>query len=239
MTYRELTHKKLMEIFEKRGTRAALTAAEGLLHSKEYSKDLAFKRELNGELCETVLEILLKSYYCRNLSAAKEWHFVKSFVLSERGKSPYDFLTEIDLALFTPACIFLFECKSYSGEKTLIDDGKLYRNGKFACDVFSQSLLHKRTLEPWVNDFVVSGRTPLIQMCMFEYSNGPLTDKRGRAARIEMPCLNAAQVIDYVKGFTETVWNMAVLKKALGVLEVSSDNFRSAHLNYVKELHKR
>lgn len=236
MTYKELVHTKLMGIYEKRGMMPALNVAEGLLHSREYSNDLDFKRELNGELCETVLEIILKSYY-KNQEPKENWHFVKSLVLNERGKNHSDFLTEIDLALFTPACIFLFECKSYSGEKVLAGNGKLYRDSKFACDVFGQSLLHKRVIEPWVSDFVLNGKIPVIQMCMFEYSNGPLIDKRSRSARIEMPCLNAGQVIKYVQSFTEPVWNIACLKKALITLEANSNNFHNAHLNYVKRLH--
>jgi len=236
--YKKATHAKLIEMYQKRGAAYTVKMAEGLLHSQEYYDDFEFRMEVHGEICETVLEIVLDSYLKKNCSKDK-WILVKNLVLFERGRKPGDFLTEIDLALFLEPCVFLFECKSYAGEKVLCGDGVLKRQNASGYDIYRQSCLHRRTLEPWLEGFVNKGKIPLIQMCMFNFSNGGITDTRSRSAKLELPCLGVGDVAKYVTGFHDSVWDMQALKLAVPKLVKISEKLHDRHLEYVKNLHGR
>lgn len=50
--------------------------------------------------------------------------------------------TELDLTLFTPNKVYLFECKSYSGKKRLIDEGLMVTDRFAPFNVYKQSIMH-------------------------------------------------------------------------------------------------
>lgn len=237
MTYKESTHKKLLDIYKSRGAKTALTLANDMLCSRKYADDIEFKRELHGELCETVLEIIIRAFCDKHPEKTKGWILSKGLILKDRAKTDGEFVTELDLTLFTRACVFLFECKSYGGAKKLIEEGKLVRNGSVVCDVYRQSLLHKRTIEPWIEDFVLGNTTPVVQMCMFDFSNGGfIDDARSRAAKLELPCLDVSSVLSYISGFSDSVWDLEILAEAVKQLEKVSDGLRAYHLQYVRSI---
>lgn len=236
MTYKEATYEKMMEVYQNRGKDGAIKAAEGILHSSACADDVEFKMELHGEVCECVLEILIRDEIKTNPNA-KDWVFCKGTVLKDRKNVKKEFFTEIDFILFTPECVFLFECKSYTGRKELICNGTVRRENGSYFDVYKQSVLHKEVLEKWIEDFVLRGKIPVIQMCMFNFSNGELVDKRSRNARREMPCLDKDTVIPYITIPGDRVWDMGCFPHVRDVFNKNSDAFRQRHLDYVKSLH--
>lgn len=238
MTYKEVTHEKLLSLYKQYGKEKTIALAEKMLHTKAGSDDVDFKRDLHGEICETVLEILILEEMKRN-PRAKNWVYCKGMILKNRDNTQKEFFTEMDIVLFTPECIFLFECKSYTGDKVLVGNGILKRASGNSCDVFSQSLLHKEIIEKWMQDFVVRGRVPVIQMCMFDFSSGEIVDKRSRAAKAEMPCLNASNVMKYVTLPGDRVWDIVGIAQAKPMFDRVSSQLRKQHLTYVRELHRK
>lgn len=241
MGYKEKTHEVLMNCYQQKGCKVTLEAARTMLLSKRHKDDTKFAIALHGELCETVLEILLKDYMKNHPKETVGWSVFRGLILKNRESVKRDFCTEIDLTLFTPACVYLFECKSYAGDKILTGNGVLTRvseqNGTSQFNVYRQSVIHRDTMLGWIQDFVLPGKIPLIQMCMFNFSRGSLEDRRSNAAKMEMPCLDESSVVQYVLQLTEPVWNPKCLAIAGGKLEEISKMLQKQHLVYVKGLH--
>lgn len=244
MTYKEATRQLLLEKYEKIGKDRTIAVAKEMLKSKSHRDDLQFTADLHGEICECVLEIILKDLVREKPGLTKHWQICKGVILKNRNGLDRDFTTEMDLVLLTPECFYLFECKSYSGDKTLTGQGKLTRSltidgveNKRTCDVYRQSVIHKETFYDWMKPFVLKGREPVIQMCMFDFSLGELTDLRSRASRIELPCLNAESVVNYVTQPAEVVWDVRYFEQLCEKLRLVSEKLGASHLAYVKQLH--
>ena len=80
-------------------------------------------------------------------------------------------------------------------------------------------------------------RTEIGAENVFDFSLGTLVDKRSRAAKIELPCLNINSLIPYLVSQTEEAWDMQALCAVVERLQAVSDKCRSSHLKYVKSLH--
>lgn len=245
MNYKEITREFLLKKYEEVGRDRSIRFAMEMLKSKNHKDDLQFTADLHGEICECVLEIMIEDYRRTHPTSARDWKYCKSVVLKNRNGLDRDFLTEIDFVLMTPECMYLFECKSYSGDKELTGAGKLTRtimlNGKTnkrSCDVYSQSVIHKDTFYDWIAPFVVKGKEPVVQMCMFDFSLGELVDRRSRASKIEMPCLNCGSVLEYITQPGEVVWDARYFGKLEEKLNMVSAKLRTQHLKYVQSLHR-
>lgn len=236
MTYKEATREKIMALYHDQGFEKALGLAKGIFHSTACIDDVEFRQDLQGEACECILELLVLNQIATN-PKARDWCYNKSVVLKNRTKLEKYFFTEIDFVLYTAETVFIFECKSYSGNKKLTGSGLLTRDNGNSCDVYRQSILHKEVISEWLRDFVIKGRVPTIQMCMFSYSNGTLVDERSRAAKIELPYLTPDNVIDYITTPGDTVWDMRAMPQVVKVFNSMSDKLRPQHLKYVKGLH--
>lgn len=245
MGYKEVTHSKILELYQNKGLKYAVNVAFSMLRTGKFKSDMQFAFDLHGEICESVLEIMVLDYCKRFPSLTKQWSYSKGLILKNRMCVGREFSTEIDFTLCTPQCIYIFECKSYSGEKDLVGNGLLTRKAdvnrgikELKCNVFKQSRIHYDTLSAWVNDFVLAGAEPLIQMCMFDFSIGSLKDNRSRAAKITLPYVtiqNLYNIIDTTG--CEVVWDAESLKIACGKLEKISRRLTDKHLDYVKKLH--
>lgn len=212
-----------------------ISLAKYMLKTGFGKEDAKFAYELHGEICETVLEMLLDEY----VKARPECTIQKGLILWNKYKPDNGFLTEIDWTLFTPECIYLFECKSYSGKKVMTGAGLLSRENGKSYDVYKQSNIHKETLYAWFEDFVLPNKTPLIQMCMFNFSQGELEDKRTKTAKMEMPVLDEENLLEYLKkeSSAEKVWNVKILKIAGEKLAAKSKELQKTHLRYVQKRH--
>lgn len=212
-----------------------IETAQYMLKTGRCKDDANFAYELHGEICETVLEMLLEEY----VKAKPECSMQKSLILWNRKRPDNGFLTEIDWTLFAPESVYIFECKSYSGKKTLTGNGLMTRENGKQYDVYQQSIIHKETLYDWIEGFVLPGKCPLIQMCMFNFSQGVLDDQRSRSAKIEMPVLDEGNLLSFLKAESsaEKVWNVKLLQQAGEKLAKKSESLRKTHLQYVKSKH--
>lgn len=232
MDLKDSTHTKLMSVYQKYGLQVTLKVAYNLLVKQPQVPSISFKTTLNGEVCETVLEILVCDYCRQNRERTRDWCWQKGIILTDPTKKQSSFLTEIDFTLFTPQCIYLFECKSYAGKKILVDDGTIVRENGSEFDVFRQSLLHVETLDKWLAN---TSTNPVYQLVMFDFSRGELTDTRGAKERKLMPLVNENTLFSaLIEG--PVVWDCEYLKKVVAVFEKASPRLRRRHLEYVKGL---
>ena len=232
------THDVLLDLYQRAGLQVTLSVARDLLKSDvrgkiRKSKIAEFKTEMNGELSEVVLEILIMDYCAMHARQTKDWFWYKSLILRDPGGSA-DFLTELDFTLFTPECIYIFECKSYSGKKRLSGDGMLERQSGNSCNVYKQNLLHVRTLDKNLKHSV---KKPIYRMVMFNFSSGDLVDTRADHAKFVMPCVGAEDWESVlVKG--APVWNLGAIKPFTDKLAKDSERLRERHLKYVKSIER-
>lgn len=200
-----------------------------IINSKDYTAE--FKTQFNGEICEAILELLIKEWMEKNKVNGA---LIRSLILRDLNSNNKDFLTEIDMVLFTPWCVYCIECKSYAGDKEIVGDGTIcVANGR-NFDVFKQNQMHLDVLRGWVDGF---SKTPVYQMVLFNFATGEMKDKRDAKARCLMPSTTEQNVLKLFSEVTKTVWDIKGIKQAIPKLEKFSDEHRAKHLEYVKSLH--
>lgn len=235
MSYKTVTREVLKTKRMEFSLSETIELAQYMLKTGFGKENAKFAFELHGEICETVLEMLLDEV----VKKRPECSMQKSLVLWNRKNPANGFLTELDWTLFTPECIYLFECKSYSGKKELTGEGILSRENGKSYNVYKQSVIHKETLYDWVEPFVLSGKTPLLQMVLFDFSQGEIEDKRSKVAKMELPVLNERTLLPFLENESksEKVWNTRALREVGEKLSAKSDELRETHLKYVKKKH--
>jgi len=223
-------HDNLFKIYLDYGIDVLVKLAAETLHDFGLGEEL--QAQVNGEVCEVVLECLIVDYTLRNKEKCKDWLLYKGLILKERGHLSDSFSTELDLTLVTPQCIYLFECKSYKGNNTLTGKG-VYKN----TDVYKQNMLHLKTLDTLAKPFVVKGNLPVYKIALFVFSDGKVEDKRTVDARTLMPLLSLNNWESVLCKDDRVVWDMRNLAKLFDKLEKQSEKLYYEHLNYVKNKH--
>ena len=92
---KDSTRAHLLYLRNKYGTAVAIDVAKKSLAVS--ASDGEFKKQFNGEICETVLEIIIQDLVKKN----PEWFYLKSLVIPDAAGNNPEFLTEIDFVLFT------------------------------------------------------------------------------------------------------------------------------------------
>lgn len=200
--------------------------------------------EMRGEICESVLYVMLIDFIKRN--KIKDWRISKGLILKnidDNKNSKY--FTELDLTLFTPKCIFSFECKSYKGEKFLKDKGTLYvkRNGRFrkGMDIFDQHIKHFDVLKDNLNfalNPVNHSKFKSYRLLCFEMSDSPLMDNREDKYKGMFPVCNVNNLYSIFKNYNERpdYWNMERVNKVVDIIEMAKEKNSKRHLQYVTNL---
>lgn len=233
MDVKDATHARLLDVYRKHGKDVAVQVARKSLGMQGRNRSAEFKTNFNGEVCETVLEILVDDYCKRHPKQTAGWCWGKGIILKDPGRLDKDFTTELDFTLFTPEKIYLFECKSYAGDKILCGAGTLERQGREPFDVYKQSLLHVETLDKWIGR---TSRSPDYQMVLFNFSRGKVTDKRTASTKELFPCVDETDWVTVLKG-GKAVWDTKYLQHVVEVLTENSGQLQEEHVRYVQSLH--
>lgn len=226
---KDSTRAHLLDLRNKYGTAVAIDVAKKSLAIS--ASDGEFKKQFNGEICETVLEIIIQDLVKKN----PEWFYLKSLVIPDAAGNNPEFLTEIDFVLFTPSCVYCIECKSYAGNKQVVDAGTIVlQHGQR--DVYKQNKMHLEVLNKLINPFSLV-EEPVYQMILFDFSRGKCTDKRTASAKQEFPLTNESNFASIIKAGKQC-WDMVGLQCAKEKLEKFSIKAHKKHLEYVQGLHK-
>lgn len=225
--YTEPTRQKLLELNDKYGLKTTIKVASQMLDSRTHKSDKEFQAGLHGEICETVLEILLKAYIKAN--GRNDWYISKSLIVINNGMT-----AELDLTVFTPKRIYMFECKCYSGDKIITDECKINRKGIPPHDLYGQSMGHLRLLNEVIGG--LKYRRPSYiepyKLAYFNFAKGSLLDKRNKAYIKTIPILGIANLhtifYDYDK--LPNQWDIKKVLKVIKTFEKHHDNLEKKHL---------
>lgn len=227
---KDSTRKNLLALRDTYGVKVAIEVARKSL--KVADSDGDFKRNLNGELCEAVLEILLQDF----IKTHKDWFYVKGMVLPDADNLNSEFLTEIDFVLFSKTCVFCIECKSYSGKTTLKDKGTFILNDGKTRDVYKQNILHLEVLDKMLDPFGKRGKE--YQMVLFDFSSGDCSDTRNAKDKKEFLYTTEKNILSILSNASyKGNWDLEGLRLAKPKFENFSRKARAKHLAYVKSLH--
>lgn len=216
-----------------------------ILVCREILKNKSSTPEMRGEVCEVVLYIMLNNYIEEN--NLKDWRIVKGLILKDVTKEvDHNYFTEVDLTLFTPKCIYSFECKCYKGEKYLSDKGTLYvkRGKKFtkSLDVFDQHLKHFKVLldnvKVGLDKSVSDNKFKSFKLLYFDFSIERTEDRREDKFKSMFPIINESNLIPLFNDYNSRpkYWNMSIVNKVVDIIERNSESNTKKHLDYVTSL---
>lgn len=212
---------------------------------KEMVKAKNSTPQMRGEVCESVLYVMLKTFIEKN--NLTDWRISKGLILKNVDDYNSSYFTELDITLFTPECVIGFECKSYKGEKYLSDKGTLYlvKKGKSkkVMDVFDQHYKHFMALENNIRcalQPVMHSKYKSYRLVYFDFGDVPTEDRREPNCRALFPIANTDNLFNLFRGYSERpkYWDMKVVNRVVDIIEKASKKNASAHLDYVASLNR-
>lgn len=236
-TAKEIVRRKLLLVYEKRGVQASLNMADSFLKDaaktgKEFGID-DFGKIIRGELSEIYAEVCMREY----VNTHKNSFYVKSLCFPRAdGKSGY---TELDLTLFTQRFVMVCECKSYSGQKNLTDEGCMNIKGRTSYNVFAQNRMHLINLDPYIRrarlQSVEKGGKPYV-LCMFSYSRDPIIDLRSDEWKSKFALLTEENMLKYLEslGGMDVIWDIRMLNSIVSKLHARSAENKIKHIQMSK-----
>lgn len=238
-------NKKLLAYYEEHGVDDTIRLCHEMLQSKLHKDELAFRTQVHGEICETVLEIKVLDFM-RKHKLEDKWFYEKGLILKDINRPNSQFSTEIDFTLFTPFKLLTIECKCYAGDKQIIKECTIKRKGQKPMDVYKQHSMHFKVLMSNLHTFhreqeINGKRVAPIQACYFSFAEGTIEDLREEKYSRSMPILtvnNIDRLLEWFMNDTRT-WDMKALRKAIDVINKHKEKNTKDHLDYVIGLQKR
>ncbi len=188
------TRATILECYRQYGLARVDEQARKLITQCEHEKlDYRVRSDIKGELAEVVLECHL----------AEIQKYIPMSVVS-KGLCIRDvntkLTTEMDVTFFTPCRVYMFECKSYSGKKTITKECTL-TNSTVSKDVYGQSLHHmqalNRYLVPYRLNRNVKGVGPF-KLALFELSTRECSDQRDDVWKSRVPLLTLDNIQEFL-----------------------------------------
>lgn len=147
-----------------------------------------------GELAEVVCEYTIKEFVAQH--GIKNWSTYRGLILNDPTRPNSNFSTEMDVVLLTPVVVCVIECKSYFGDKTLVDKCSIKTKSRVK-DVYSQNVMHTEVfLKNFKNSLRVS--TGCVKSVLFSFAHGKLTDNRTLNDRGIMPCITEENLVNFL-----------------------------------------
>ena len=243
MSYKKSTHTELLEYSKTHPVQQCIKVARVMLESAIYEDNMVFTTHVHGEICETILEIIVNDYCRNNPEITKDWYCSKGLIIKDINNPNSGYFTELDYTVFTPQKIYAFECKSYGGDKKIADicTIKKKRGGSF--DVYKQHYRHAEVLSAQLKAFRkrASLSLPGYQLALFNFSTGKTDDIRKNTSKLLMPCLDETNVTNIFKVYNDgpIIWTMETLTKAIKIVESHQERNAKKHLKYVMGLEHR
>lgn len=187
MNLKDATRLMCLQYYETRGIKALDNKLLQLITECESPGYTPRQRsDIKGELAEVAVECHIREAQKTAVNLA----YLKGLCFAIGSRT-----TEIDLLMCTPYCIYLFECKSFSGKKTLTD--KCFLKGRSSSkDVYEQSKYHLdmlyKHLFPYLRNKDKS--QPPFKLVLFEFSSDACEDKRTDANKALVPLLTLADL---------------------------------------------
>lgn len=240
MNYKDTSRKVLLEYRQSHSLAETITVAKKMLESNVHKDNVVFHTHVHGEICETVLEIIVEDYMRRFPVKTKDWFCAKGLIIKDINNPDSGYFTELDYTVFTPQKIFAFECKSYGGDKKITDICTIKKKKGGSFDVYAQHVKHAIVLSEQLRPFRKSKYlgTQAYQLVLFNFSVGETIDTRTVQNKLLMPCLDEKNVLNIFSIYDNdpAIWNIEYLKKAIAIIQKHNDANTKKHLVYVKDL---
>lgn len=226
----DLTRTAIMNIYKTKGIRAADDKVKQLLLQCETSKtDSARDRgTIKGELAEIYLEYHLLWW----MEHAKCLTCIKSLCIKSITSTA---TAEIDILLASPCHIYLFECKSFSGTKTLTKECFL-KGHSSEKDVYEQSRYHLKLLNEHIGNCRYPGtyKEKPYKLILFELSSNGIDDQRTTHWKRNIPLLTMETldvwIANELNRRAEVQWDYQKLLNTLTALNEKSSNMFKFHM---------
>lgn len=239
--YADKLNARIVDFYKQYGLRNTVALGKAILNCKKHKDDEEFRTAIHGEICESILECCVLDFIRRN-KLEKKWFYSKGLVLKDLDNLDSDYKTEIDFIIFTPHKMVPIECKSYGGRKYIKEKCLIVRPGKKPYDVYRQ---HEKHYEILIQNFQgfrdyteESNKYSIVQLGMFNFSNGELTDQREELWQKTMPIVDVDNINEFLSKQLDKpgLWNMKELRRAVRIVEKNNMKRRKEHLKYVKGL---
>lgn len=234
LSYKKGTRDSILKYYDKNGKDATIKLCRNMLLSSKHKDNKVFHTHVHGEICETVLEVLILDYMRCNQEQTKDWIMKKGLILKDPC-ADNRYYTELDITVFTPEMIYAFECKSYGGDKKIKDVCKIQKSSGGGYDVFKQHYRHLQVLHSNIGAFKrCNSNEKVSQLILFDFSTGVTEDVRKLKNKLLIPCLSENNVTN-IFNLSKTkrqVWDMEYVRKAIDII-TTKDNSKN-HLEYVR-----
>lgn len=221
---------KILVIYQSQGLEAAKQACKTLMRQVYTIKDNPdLRNAVKGEICETILECFLIDIQKRCSPSILS----KSLCIRNPNTG---LTTEMDITFFTPNRIYMFECKSYSGDKIITDECTI-KTPFISKDVAGQSKHHMTILNEYLDRFrcnrQIKGPSPY-KLVLFEYSNKDIKDTRTNQWKTNIPVITIDTIDSWVEQeFTRETkinWNIPAMIPVLQKLDAQSKQLMREHI---------
>ncbi len=225
---------KILAIYYNKGYSFAVNTVKHLIKdSNKKTKEFhinALAMNLRGECCEILLELQIREFAKqRNLP----WILSKGLTFQRRDHRK-DKTTELDLTLFTPSRVFLFESKFRKGKIKLIDECKIIPDYGNVTDVYKQNMMHLDNLRYYLAPAILSmekGKPFSIVLYVDEISR--VTDAREAKYKSLIPLVGSENILEYlnkIANLKTKVWDIKKLARIVKDMDAVSDKLFEDHV---------
>jgi len=194
--------------------------------------DTSLAGQIRGEIAEIILEVKIIDFIKKN---RLPWFIVKSLTIPRTDKKQKK-TTELDLTLFTPTHIILFEIKSRKGKYILKDECNLISSGfDYNSNVYKQNIMHLDNLRYFLGDAILTmNKEKPFKFVLFLDDICDCVDKRDFNNKQKYQLLRLNDIDKYLANelkYTSQIWDMQKIKNILIKLNNESENNFLKHMN--------
>lgn len=225
---------KLLKIYYDKGYSYAVNTINHLLKdSNKKTKEFdisSLAMNLRGECCEILLELQIREFARkRNLP----WILSKGLTF-RRKDTKKEKTTELDLTLFTPSRIYLFESKYRQGNIQLIDECKIVPKYGNVTDVYKQNMMHLNNLRFYLAPAVIDlKRGKPFSIILYVDEVKRVQDLREEKYQKLIPLVGSENIVEYlnkIANYKTKVWDINKLATIITKMDQESDALFEEHV---------
>jgi hypothetical protein len=171
--------------------------------------------QAKGLIAEIVLVCSIEEW--QKQTGTKDWNYTREFYLPHRNGTG---TTEIDVILYSPYSIIVFEVKSYSGTKTLTEECTIKTSRVH--DLFGQNGLHIESLMKQIEPLCLS-KIGAVKSAYFNFSLGEVNDQRTVKNKQLIPVIDENNIFTFLeamrKACTKMTWDKKITAKIVELRE--------------------
>ena len=239
ITFKDNLTKALINVYQSHGYNTFCATCDNLIKNstakaKKELGDAKLGIQIRGEVCEAFLKISIVEF-CK-INKTKNWFMHKGLCL-ERKDGKKNKTTELDITLFTPNKVVLFESKFRMNKVEIYDQCKIVPDYGTATNVWSQNIMHLDNLKWYLADSLKSLELGKPFKCvLFMYSNKDVKDLRSKKYRNLMPVVTKENLFSYLKTLTNSsveLWDIKSLRARIQLLDNDTDRLFKQHMKEV------